>query len=97
MKLSLLIKIRMATVFLWISGVLAGSPLFYAIIRLRQAAQTPMGDEEYLAIIFWFFSWGLCLSVFPLIGFIHALDWRRKLQDELPGFENGDAEVPAFD
>ena len=87
----------MATVFLWICGVLAGSPLVYATLRLRHAAQMPMGDDEYLATVFWFFSWGLCLSLFPLIGFIHALDWRRTLQDELPRFENGNADLPAYE
>ena len=85
-------RVKFATILMWICGVLAGWPLVYAVFRLANVPSEPNGDDEYLEISFWLCSWGIFLILFLLIGFSRALAWRRTLQDQLPTLENGHAE-----
>src|SRR6185503_19687544 len=90
-KQSLLMRVRFATILMWTCGVVAGWPLLYALFRLANVSSEPSGDDEYLAISFWFCSWGVFLILFALIGLSLALDRRRTLQDQKPTIEKGDA------
>ena len=76
---------------MWVLARLASSPLLFAVFRLATVSREPPGDDEYMAISFWFLSWGIFLTLFVVLGFVRALDWRRTLQDQLPALENRDA------
>ena len=73
---------------MWVCLLATGGPLTYAIYRFIAASHTPEGGFEGMAILFTLLKWGVVL-LFPLIGFMHALAWRRALQDRLEELDNG--------
>jgi len=94
-KLSLSARSKMATILTWMFAGLACSPLLFSVYHLVSASPAPTRDDEYLAISGWFFTWGSALTMLLLLGFVHALNWRRALQSCLPKLENGDAKRAA--
>jgi len=77
-------RIKIATILMWLLAGLASAPFVAAVLRLANVSEAPTGDDEYMAISFWFLSWGIMLTSLLLFGFVHALNWRRTLQDQLP-------------
>jgi hypothetical protein len=87
-KWSLSTRTKTATMLMWTFAALACSPLLFTVFRLANVPPAPDGDEEYMAITFWFLSFGIFFTLFLWWGFVHALDWRRTLQDQLRAMEN---------
>ena len=83
-KWTLSTRIKIATMLMWMFAALACSPLLITGFRLANVPPAPIGDEEYMAISFWFLSFGIFYTLFLLLGLVHALHWRRTLQDQLP-------------
>lgn len=87
-------KIGLATFLMWVCILASGGPLVYAVFRLTSVPSGPEGGFEGMAIVFTLFTWGVLL-LFPLIGFMHALDWRRRLQDKLKSLQSEKTKEPA--
>jgi hypothetical protein len=94
-KWNLSTRIKIATMLTWVFAALACSPLLSTVYRLLNVPPAPIGDDEYMAITFWFLSFGIFFTLFLLLGFVHALHRRRTLQDQLPALENGDGKRAA--
>ena len=75
-------KIRLATALMWISSFLAAVPFVHVVYRLVIASKVSGSDDEYLAVVSYFFNWGVALLLFPLLGVCFALGWRRDLQNQ---------------
>lgn len=83
-KQSLSAKITVATALMWICLLASVGPFVYAIYRIM--ASNDPGGFLGMAIIFLLLTQGILL-LFPLIGFMYALRWRRSLQDRLHGLK----------
>ncbi len=88
-KQKLSAKIILATALIWICLAASMGPLLYAVYRLIAASHHPDGGFEGMAIMLMLLTQGFLL-LFPLIGFMLALSWRRSLQDRLHELETGE-------
>jgi len=75
-------KIRLATTLMWICGFLTAVPFVHVVYRLAIASNVSGNDDEYLAVVSYFFNWGVVFLLFPLLGASFALNWRRDLQNQ---------------
>lgn len=92
-KRKLSAKITVATALMWICVLASGGPLLYAIYRIVASSHQPEGGFEGMGIVLMLFTQGIVL-LFPLIGFVYALAWRRSLQRQLQQLERDGRRPP---
>ena len=84
----LLSKVTIARVLMWVCLSAAAIPALVTIFRFVTLPDTPESGFEGMAIVFAVFTWGPAL-LFPLLGFVFALSWKRKLERELHERDDG--------
>ncbi len=93
LKRKLCAKIAVATALMRLCLLASGGPLLYAIYRIVASSHQPERGFEGMGILLMLFTQGMVL-LFPLIGFVYTLGWRRSLQHQLQQLERDGGRPP---